>query len=101
MSQSIVRLGGKEYRLEPLIEQAKKLKHKRLPLKTFARCIEHHKGMVPERDIDQADLMGEILYTVLPGTGPVVVYGSAQLLLAARKREIKIRAKEIPAAWLA
>lgn len=101
MTQAIVRLGGKEYRLEPIIEKAKKLKHKRITVKSLAKCVEHHTGMVPAREVDAADLNGEILFTVLPGRGPILVHGAAQLLLAARKREIKIRAKEIPADWLA
>lgn len=101
MIQQTVLLGGKTHNLVPLIEGAKKLKHKRIPVKSLARCIATHKGMVPEKEIDRADLQGEILYTVLPGVGPTLVYGAAQLLLAARKHEIKIRAKEIPAGWLA
>lgn len=100
MTQAIVRLGEKEYRLEPIIEKAKKLKHKRITVKSLAKCVEHHSIMIPTREVDKADLSGEILYTVLPGRGPVLVHGAAQLLLAARKREIKIRAKEIPADWL-
>lgn len=100
MSQQFVMLGGTAHNLSTLIEGAKKLKHKRITLKSLARCIATQKGLVPEKDINNADLQGEILYTVLPGVGPTLVYGAPQLLLAARKREIKIRAKEIPAAWL-
>lgn len=101
MSDTIVMINGEPKDIRHIIEKANKIKHKRITLKSLAKCVEKHRGLVPEREVTDASPHVEILYTVLAGTGPMVIYGVPQLLLAARKHEIKIRAKEIPANWLA